>query len=99
MRPKSIKKINPHELRILWDDGHETVYSLQRLRDHCPCAGCAGESVLLHHYEAPVPERSTPGRYELKSVQPDGSYAVQMTWGDGHATGIYTFEYLDNLPT
>lgn len=98
MKPKSIKKINPHELRILWDDDHETVYTLERLRDRCPCAGCAGETLLLHRYDAPEPERSTHGRYELKSIQTVGSYAVQMTWGDGHATGIYTFEYLNNLP-
>lgn len=98
MRPKSIKKISPHEIRIIWEEGPDTTYTLEHLRDRCPCAGCAGESMLLHEYIPPSPDRSTPGRYELKNIQVVGSYAVQMIWGDGHNTGIYTFEYLHDLP-
>jgi DUF971 family protein len=26
-----------------------------------------------------------------------GDYALQLTWGDGHATGIYTFVFLREL--
>jgi DUF971 family protein len=26
-----------------------------------------------------------------------GNYALQLTWGDGHATGIYSFRYLRTL--
>ena len=98
MKPTSIKKINKDELRIVWEDKHETTLTLQQLRDACPCAGCSGETLLLHEYKPPEPDRLSPGRYELKSIQPVGSYAVQFTWGDGHNTGIYTFDYLNNFP-
>jgi len=26
-----------------------------------------------------------------------GNYALQLTWGDRHATGIYTFRFLRSL--
>ena len=98
MKPTSIKKISPNELRIVWEDKHETTLTFERLRDSCPCAGCSGETVLLHEYKPPVPDRLTLGRYDLKSIQTVGSYAVQLTWADGHNTGIYTFDYLNNFP-
>lgn len=97
MRPKSIKKITPRELKITWDNGHESLYALTYLRDNCPCASCAGESVLMKTYIPIVPDKNTPGRYELHNIQPVGAYAVQFFWGDGHNTGIYTWEHLLNL--
>lgn len=97
MKPTSIKKATGNELKIVWDDGIETRYTLEQLRENCPCAGCSGEKVLLHEYIPPEPDRRTPGRYELKNIQPVGSYALQLTWGDGHNTGIYTYELLRNF--
>ena len=31
---------------------------------------------------------------ELVSVEAVGAYALQFTWGDGHSTGIYSWEWL-----
>jgi DUF971 family protein len=39
----------------------------------------------------------TSGQFELRSIKPVGSYALQFIWGDGHRTGIYTFEYLRQM--
>jgi DUF971 family protein len=94
MRPTTIKKISKTELKITWDNGHESTYTLQHLRDICPCASCAGETVILHEYKPQAPDRSTPGRYELAGIQQVGSYAIQLQWGDGHNTGIYSWEHL-----
>ncbi len=94
MTPTSIKRYNEHELTIIWENGHESLYPITYLRDSCPCAGCAGETVLLHKYVPPPPDTSTPGRYDLKQILPVGSYAVQMVWGDGHNAGMYTWDYL-----
>lgn len=33
-----------------------------------------------------------PGMNELASLNPIGNYGVQATWGDGHDTGIYTWD-------
>jgi len=35
--------------------------------------------------------------YELGSLEPIGNYAIQITWRDGHHTGIYTWEHLHLL--
>jgi DUF971 family protein len=92
--PKSIKRERGFGLLITWNDGRESRHPLELLRDRCPCASCSGETVLMHTYTPPPIDRSTPGRYELKGIQQVGSYAIQLEWGDGHATGIYSWEYL-----
>jgi len=33
-------------------------------------------------------------KVEIKSLEPVGSYAVQPTFSDGHATGLYSWKYL-----
>ncbi|MEK6649737.1 MAG: DUF971 domain-containing protein [Bacteroidota bacterium] len=91
-----ISLADPATLLMRWDDGHESRMSLKSLRDACPCAGCKGETVLMKTY-APVDTPTQPGAYELRGAQPVGSYALQFTWGDGHATGIYTWETLRAL--
>jgi DUF971 family protein len=91
-----IKLASQDELTITWDDGHAGIISLSRLRDHCPCAGCQGETILLKTYK-PEPQEHLPGRYKLTGIQQVGHYALQITWGDNHTTGIYTWEILRNL--
>jgi len=87
---------SPDELSIKWDDHHASMISLRTLRDHCPCAGCQGETILLKTY-TPEPQQHLPGRYKLTGIQQVGHYAIQISWGDGHSTGIYTWEILRNL--
>lgn len=40
-----------------------------------------------------------PGMNELVSLNPIGNYGVQATWGDGHDTGIYTWEMIRTIFT
>ena len=87
---------SPGQLSIDWDDGHKSTISLKTLRDNCPCASCKGETVLLRTY-TPAPTPELPGKYALKSAEQVGYYALQLQWGDGHATGIYTWQLLRSL--
>lgn len=96
MKPTSIKRSPDGEFTIVWDDGIVTHVTTRRLRDECPCAECKGETILLHTYTS-VEKPEQPGQYEIKSMTPVGSYAIQITWGDGHATGLYSWEYLRRL--
>jgi len=96
MTPIQIKLANPGTLSIGWDDGHQSTISLKTLRESCPCAGCQGETVLLKSY-LPVIQPEQPGKYKLVGAEPVGSYAISMFWGDGHRTGIYTYERLRSL--
>ncbi len=53
MRPLDIQTIG-QELAIKWDDGSESFVLLEKLRRHCPCAGCKGEvDVMGNVYKGP----------------------------------------------
>jgi DUF971 family protein len=96
MNPKHIQQIQ-NEFAIVWDDGSESYVSLEKLRYHCPCAACAGEAdVLGHQYRGP-PVPLKPESFILKQFQSVGGYALSFQWGDGHGTGIYSFELLKKL--
>jgi DUF971 family protein len=93
MRATDIQQIGG-ELAIKWDDGGEDFIPLEALRRSCPCAGCKGETDIMGNVyknpEAPL----TPKSFVLRKIVSVGGYAVQPLWGDGHNTGIYSFEYL-----
>jgi DUF971 family protein len=95
MTPVKIQRLGLAELSITWDDGHAGRYTLLNLRKYCPCAGCKTE-IEASENEVMFPIIKA-GQYELGAIEPVGSYALQLTWGDGHRTGIYTFEYLREL--
>ena len=97
MSPKKIKLIDKNKLFIQWDEDSESTIPLKYLRDECPCATCKGETVLLKTYRPARPAHSVPGMYEIKDIQQVGGYAIQITWRDGHNTGIYSWEYLRKL--
>ena len=96
MRPISIKKTSTDTITITWDDAVTTTHTIEQLRDQCPCAGCKGETILMHTI-LPVVQPKLPGHYDLKSITPVGSYAIQIVWGDGHDTGLYAWEYLRSM--
>src|ERR1043165_6461163 len=96
MKPTDIQQIGG-ELAIKWDDGTESFIPLEKLRRHCPCAGCKGEvDVMGNLYKAPARPLS-PQSFQLRSLIRVGSYGIQPTWADGHATGIYSFDYLKRI--
>ncbi|MBI1807726.1 MAG: DUF971 domain-containing protein [Ignavibacteria bacterium] len=95
MTPRKIKKTSLTEVRIEWDDGHKGLHTLQTLRQYCPCASCKME-IEANERSVMLPILK-PGQYELRSIDTVGNYAVQLTWVDGHRTGIYTFDYLRQL--
>ena len=97
MSPKKIKIANRNTLVISWKDDTESSIDLKYLRDECPCAGCKGETILLRTYRPPKPQMANPEMYNVKAIDTVGGYAVQITWKDGHNTGIYTYEYLQEL--
>jgi len=37
------------------------------------------------------------GAFELRGIEPVGGYALQPAWADGHASGIYSYDYLRKL--
>jgi DUF971 family protein len=93
MQPIDIQHIGD-DLAIKWQDGGESYIRLETLRRCCPCAGCKGETDILGNlYQAPA-KLFSPQAFQLVRIVNVGGYAIQPVWGDGHATGIYSFDYL-----
>jgi DUF971 family protein len=97
MIPLQIKISEKTKLFIKWDDETESLIDIKYLRDECPCAVCKGETVLLKTYRPAKPSAEHPESFKIKDIQPVGEYAIQITWKDGHDSGIYTWEYLKEL--
>lgn len=84
------------ELAIRWQDGRESYLRLETLRRNCPCALCQGESTATTTY-SPRPKAYSPESFLVRALQTVGGYALQITWADGHGTGIYPYSYLLSL--
>jgi DUF971 family protein len=93
MRPIDIQRIGA-ELALKWEDGTETFIPLEKLRRACPCAACQGEKDIMGKVHRGPDRPLGPRSFELTRIDRVGTYALQPVWGDGHATGLYTFEYL-----
>ncbi len=96
MRPLDLQQIG-EELAIKWDDQSECFISLQTLRRACPCAGCKGEVDVMGNLHKGPEKPLSPAAFRLVRLDKVGTYAVQPMWADGHATGIFTFDYLRRL--
>lgn len=84
------------ELALVFDNGREIYLPLPMLRRACPCAACQGEPDALGRVVRPHVEYG-PGAFDLRRYEVVGGYALQLFWGDGHSTGIYSFDYLAKL--
>jgi DUF971 family protein len=78
-------------LEIAFDDGHSFRLPYEYLRVFSPSAEVRGHG--------PGQEVLQVGKreIEIRQVEPVGSYAIQPTFSDGHATGIYSWDYLYQL--
>lgn len=79
-------------LDLTWDDA---TYSLtaEYLRVHSPSAEVQG-----HSPDQAVLESGKRG-VRIKTLDPQGHYAVRIEFSDGHDSGIFTWEYLHELAT
>jgi DUF971 family protein len=93
MRPVDIQQIG-EELAVKWDDGGESFVPLTKLREYCPCAGCKGEVDVMGNLHKGPEQPLKPNACRLLRIVNVGTYAIQPIWGDGHATGLYSFDYL-----
>lgn len=86
---------NKREVVITWNDGKECRYSFAGLRAVCPCVECkGGHAYMGSPADKEVLATAVNPDLNLEGLEPVGSYALQFIWSDGHATGIYTWEYL-----
>ncbi len=80
-------------LSLTWTDGFQAELGYRMLRGYCPCAGCQG------HWAQEVSFHDPQQDVEAQTITPVGNYAISIQWSDGHATGIYRFDFLRQLAT
>ncbi len=92
-------------LSVRWDSSSEVFMEARTLRVNCPCAECREARGDTSHAQ-PLTTRPRSLRVlsataaeelNLVSVWPVGNYAIGLSWGDGHKTGIYRWSYLREL--
>lgn len=80
-------------VRLVWDDGRQTVLLTRALRQGCPCAGCVDEWTSQRTLDV----NQVSEDIALVSVSPVGNYALTFSFSDQHSTGIYPFSLLRSL--
>jgi DUF971 family protein len=96
MRPKDIQQIGS-ELAVRWEDSSESYIPLEKMRRHCPCAGCKGEMDVMGNLYKNPDKPLTPAAFRLVRINNVGGYAINPVWADGHSSGIYSYDYLKSL--
>jgi len=87
---------------ITWADGHSSHYDFTYLRDQCPCATCNDERAKKESMPAanllssPLLPMYKP-KPRAQAATQVGNYAVQISFTDGHSTGIFSYDYLRTL--
>jgi DUF971 family protein len=95
LTPTNVQLVG-NELAIRWNDETESYFPLEFLRRACPCAACGGEPDVLGNIMRPNVTYNESS-FLLTGWQLIGGYALQPQWGDGHNTGLYSFQYLQRL--
>ncbi|MDG2427969.1 MAG: DUF971 domain-containing protein [Acidimicrobiales bacterium] len=83
-------------LTVTFADGHVAEFDLMRLRLFCPCATCR---TLRERGEEAWPRDGSPVRLQITDAELHGAWGLNITWNDGHSTGIYPFEQLRRWST
>jgi ATP-binding protein involved in chromosome partitioning len=83
-------KSDQSPLVIRWSDGKETRHPFRELRLQCPCAMCVDEWTGAKRLDP----ATVPADVKPIEIRPVGRYGIQITWSDGHGSGIYSFDRL-----
>jgi len=105
-KPTSVKihVSNGTGVDISWADGHASHYEFAYLREECPCATCNdAREKKASLGEMASAFKSTPAlpmfkpKPHARAATQVGNYAIQISFTDGHSTGIYSYDYLRSI--
>jgi len=89
---------------IIWADGHASHFDFAYLRDNCPCATCNDEREKKASLSEASPAfASSPvlpmfkAKARATAATQVGNYAIQISFSDGHSTGIYSYDHLRSI--
>lgn len=85
------------ELAVKWADGTDDFYKMDRLRALSPSAETQGERDLLGNQISGDQQGVDFSGVTVTGWKPVGGYGLQLTFSDGHNTGIYSFDHLKEI--
>ena len=88
--PLEIIGLGKQEVRFVWDEGVEDVWTTRDLRLKCTCAHCQSESTG----ERLLDPATVPHDITVKDMHLVGNYGIGIHFSDGHSTGIFRFREL-----
>ena len=88
--PVGLRRRDSRTLSALWEDGAAQDFDVRDLRLACRCALCV-EEMSGRPLLDPAAVSLDVEPVEIRSV---GSYAIAITWSDGHSSGIQSFDGL-----
>lgn len=112
LAPIAIERIGDRAVVIRWNDGRECEWPVEKLRQVCPCASCrekkrgaskqdgseaSEESGAKPSMMLPVLSAAEAQPLRVDSMRPVGSYAYNITFSDGHSSGIYPMSLLYDI--
>jgi len=80
-------------LELIWTETTSDRLPYHYLRSMCPCASCRDEWSGARILD---PATIRPD-LKLDGMEMVGNYAVRLGWNDGHSSGLYTWETLQQL--
>ena len=90
-----LELLKPDTLLLVWEDGHESLYRHRTLRERCACAACVDE----WSHEPILDPTALPADLKILRCDRTGRYGLNITFSDGHSSGIYSFRSLrDECP-
>ena len=94
--PTELDRSTDSRLVITWNDGLQQELPYRVLRDNCPCATCREKKIKLETKRELFPILSAAEAQPLNIIgmRPVGNYAYNISFSDGHNTGIFSFEFL-----
>ena len=85
-----------NELAIAWKDGTETYIHQETVRAESPSALNKGEKDIFGQQYGGNSQKNFEG-VRIKGWEYTGNYGVRFDFSDGHASGIYSWDYLKKL--
>ncbi len=80
-----------HELEISFDDGNTFRYPVELLRVYSPSAEVRG------HWGQGAKLQLDKQNVNITDISQVGTYAIKITYDDGHDSGLYDWQYLYDL--
>lgn len=92
--PRSLRVLSADGvLEVVWSEVRTVRIPFRHLRQQCPCAACVNEFTG----ERILDPESVPSDVRPLGVEFAGNYGLKIGWSDGHHSGIFTWERLDQV--